>query len=86
MFLEVWQRKELRAHFAQVWQTKSLRERETDSKGVAGVLEPEKIEELGDFPDAWQMKGLGEERRDLGIGAFAGGAGRRTFPLNMPQS
>jgi len=42
VILDVWQLKELRAHFADVWQIRDLGESEIDSKGftdgVSGVL------------------------------------------------
>jgi hypothetical protein len=44
-----------------VWQTKSLGIRLADSKGVADANALEKVGELDDLPDVWQMKGLGEK-------------------------
>jgi len=38
VILDVWQGKELRAHFADVWQGKSLGESGIDSKGFMAVL------------------------------------------------
>ena len=111
VILDLWQLKELRAHFADVWQIRDLGESEIDSKGfrdgatgvlvgvwiskelaqlvieskgVAGVVASDNVEDLSDFPEVWQAKGLEGEGQELGEGALTGGTGRGTIPPDMP--
>jgi len=55
VFLEVWQIKELEAHFADLWQIKKLGESGADSKGITVV-------ESGACVEVWIPKELEELR------------------------
>src|SRR6266446_6257697 len=55
VFLEVWQIKELEAHFADLWQIKKLGESGADSKGITVV-------ESGAWVEVWIAKELEELR------------------------
>ena len=97
-FEEVWQRKDLResgvdskgfrdglwrAHL-EVWMAKDLAFSQIESKGVAGAIASDNFEDLSDFPEVWQGKGLEGEGQKFGEGALTGRTGRGTIPTDMP--
>src|SRR5258708_4282123 len=96
-FEEVWQRKDLResgvdskgfrdglwrAHL-EVWMAKDLAFSQIESKGVAGAIASDNFEDLSDFPEVWQAKGLEGEEKKLGDGALTGGTGRGIIPPDI---
>src|SRR6266478_1165295 len=76
VFLEVWQIKELEAHFADLWQIKKLGESCADSKGITVV-------ESGACVEVWIAKELEDRENKLEDGALAGGTGWGTIPTDI---
>ena len=43
----------------------------------------DEVDDLSDFSEVWQAKGLVVEGQELAEGALTGGAGRGTIPTDM---